>query len=275
MNKFELKERMDKCLYSLYNVIADIIFLFRFKEKRLLKNNSRYENIYKSKRCFILGTGPSLSKLTPQQIDFLKKEVVFGVNSFYKAPIVKEIIPKYYFLVDNAYWERIPNTYTDVFEQYKDADTILVTLSAAEFRVKELGIKMPVIYQYCHNYPIKNVRFDFSKNTSITMNVVGNAITLAMYMGFHEIYLLVCDYNSFAFSHEVHCYDDKDEPRELKNRMAFLLKYYGITTEFHYLIQKTAQKNGRKIVNLTDGSLLDAYEFGHIDDIILKKNDQK
>ena len=78
-------------------------------------------------------------------------------------------------------------------------------------------------------------------------------------MGFKNIYLLGCDYNAFCTAGKGHAYDDKSELAQTDYNLAFYLKFYWITTEVHYLIAKLAKKRGVNIINLTPGSLLDAY----------------
>jgi hypothetical protein len=107
------------------------------------------------------------------------------------------------------------------------------------------------------------------KNIYSAMNVVSHTILVALYMGFSEIYLLGCDYNAFCSMGKGHAYDDKQEMEKVSYNLAFYLKFYWLTTEFHYLVAKLARENSVAIKNLTPGSLLDAYPRGRIDDVLL------
>ena len=76
-------------LSKLYSIEHNIAWIFlNIKNERQYKkdnpeylsyisSNSKYRNLYKGKRCFILGNGPSI-----QKIDFslLKDEITFCVN---------------------------------------------------------------------------------------------------------------------------------------------------------------------------------------------------
>lgn len=266
MSMFELHDKINAKLYSAFNVMSDLLFATRLDIQKYTRKNARFRNHHKGERCFILGTGPSLNNLTTHQVSTLKNEVIFGVNSLYKAQVADTITPKYYTLIDNIYWGRSSHTFGEVYSKYSDnPPTFITDVRAKDFVEKSADS----ILLYAKNYPIKKARFDLTGNISITMNVVGFCILTAMYMGFDEVYLLGCDYNSFCSRAPTHCYDDGDEQKNPNpQNLSFYLKYYHLTTEFHYLIQRTARANGIKIINLTDGSLLDAYPSGKVTDIL-------
>jgi hypothetical protein len=96
-------------------------------------------------------------------------------------------------------------------------------------------------------------------NIFAAMNVVSFSILAAMFMGFKKINLLGCDYNAFCTNGKGHAYDDKSELGQFKYNLAFYLRFYWITTEIHYLIAKLAKRNGVEVINMSEGSLLDAY----------------
>jgi hypothetical protein len=103
----------------------------------------------------------------------------------------------------------------------------------------------------------------------IAQNVIPCSILIAMYMGFKDIYLLGCDYNSFLNEPGTHAYDDTEELIFNNDyNLAFYLKFYSITTNFHYLIAKLSKSKGIRIINLTPGSLLDAYPKKEISSIL-------
>ena len=101
---------------------------------------------------------------------------------------------------------------------------------------------------------------DFKKNISNAFNVVSWAILLAIYLGYHEIYLLGCDYSLFASRYIAHAYDKTGEKIKCPTLLRDMLFKYSIATEIHYQIAKYAEKKGVKIINLTKDTILDAYE---------------
>jgi len=258
MNKFKIKDLIDTFVFSCFNVVSSIVFLFKLKEKKLIKQNIKFKDIHKNERCFIIGTGPSLKNLSKLDIERLKNETVFAVNSLYQAEIIDEITPKYYTLMDNLFWGEDSYFFKEILEKYADAPPVFITDYRTRHYVKELGVEDKTFFVYNKLYPINSINDDFTKNMKISINVVSTSILTALFMGFKEIYLLGCDYNSFASTKDEHCYIECEE-RYAKENLAYYLKFYYLTTTFHYYIAKLAIKKGVKITNITPNSLLDAY----------------
>lgn len=268
MTAFEIKEKIDKFFYHVFNIISDLVFYFKFRLKKELKRNLQFKNTHKNERCFILATGPSLGNLKDKEIDSLQKEVTFGVNSFYKVNHTSKIIPKYYCLLDNLYWEEWSHVFKEIEIQYKsNCPTFITDIRCQPFINKNVK-GLEDIFLYTKKYPVNFISSDLDKNMFIGMNVVSTTILSAIYLGFKEIYLIGADYNAFCTSGRGHAYDDKDELSKVNYNLAFYLKFYWIGTEFHYLIYKYAKENGVKIVNLNPQSLLDAYPKAEINEIL-------
>lgn len=259
MSKFDIKDDFDKNIYRAYNLFSEVLFRFRPEARNLVAKNSAFRNIHQNERCFILGTGPSLGQLTSDQIKKLSGETTFGVNSFYKADIASKLRPKYYALTDELYRNEWKGVFGEVIDKYSDNPPTFIADPRAKNVIESLLIDEQPIYIYAKKYPTNKMSDELTQNTYITSNVVSTCILAAMYMGFKEIYLLGCDYNAFCNAGRSHCYDDEKELEGFSYNLAFFLKYYWITTEFHYLIAKLAKEKGVKIVNLAPDSLLDAY----------------
>ena len=268
MNSYQIKDKIDNVIFQCFNFLSDIIFFFKFNLKTSLKTNQRFENIHSGEKCFILGTGPSLSKLTENQIDNLKNQVIFGVNSFYKAEIANHLQPTYYALFDNLYWEDEKHFFEDILAKFKLKKPIFLTDYRAKSIVENLGVESDIMFLYNKKFPINKIDSKLTGNMYIGQNVISTAILIAINMGFKEIYLLGCDYNSFATTNAEHCYNDDDEKKYNTENLAFYLKFYALTTRIHYLIAKHAINKGVKIVNITSGSLLDAYPRKDINTVI-------
>lgn len=268
MSNFDVKKKIDDRIYRLFNRYSDIKFSLNFGLRRELSRNAACKEMYMGERCFIVGTGPSLRNLSGKVISALADEYIFAVNSFYKIDFLDGINPDFYLLLDNNYWGVAGYTYSDLLEKYGEALPLIIT----DIRARSFTEGVPLdrkMFLYTKNYPVDRVRFSLDGNMSATMNVVSTAILSAIYMGFKEIYLLGCDYNLFCSRVGTHSYDDSGEIEELpKYNLAFYLKYYHITTEIHYLISELAERRGVKLRNATDGSLLDAYRFSHINDVL-------
>ena len=259
MNPFEIKQVLDNYIYRGFNFISNFFFFFKFKIKLLIKENSKYKDLHKNYRCFILATGPSISKLESHQIDLLKKELVLAVNSFYKIELTASITPDYYVLLDDLYWKDWNYVFSDIEKKYKSKFPVFITDFRSKPFINSYKKKLNSIFLYAKKYPVNYIDSDLSANMFIGMNVVATAILSAIYFGVKEIYLIGADYNAFCNQGKGHAYDDNDELSQSDYNLAFYLKFYAIGTEFHYLIAKYAKKRGVKIFNLNPNSLLDAY----------------
>lgn len=265
MSFFDIHEKINRGIYRSFNIASNALFLSRGVLKNELQKNLEYKNKHDGERCFILATGPSINDVDPAYMSMLGKETVFGVNSLYKSRAANFITPKYYSLMDNIYWGRSIRTFKDIVNTYSTPPTFITDVRARQY-VPE-GIHPLLVY--AKHYPTQEMRYDFSGNISITMNVVSFSILAAMYMGFREINLLGLDYNLFCSPSNNHCYDDSNDMNGVKGyNLSFYLKYYHLTTEFHYLIARTALRDGIAINNLSEGSLLDAYPRRHISEIL-------
>lgn len=270
MSKFDIKDKLDSFIYSAYNILSEIVFSLDKESKNIVRRNSAFNNIHAGERCFVIGTGPSLRTLTGDQIEKLRSEVVFGVNSLYKSDVASTLVPKYYTLIDNLYWESESwsSAFAEVVEKYATNPPVFITDPRARHIVDNLDLKTPSVYIYSKKYPTKQMSAEITGNIYAAMNCITYSILVAMYMGFKEVYILGCDYNAFCSAGSGHCYDDKEELKDNPYNLAFYLKFYWITTEFHYLVSKLAKEKGVNVVNLTPGSLLDAYPRMHIGEVI-------
>lgn len=253
MSKFDLKDKIDSLIFSFYNIVSDVLFLFSGDEKSIIKKNKRFKNTAKSERCFIFGTGPSLNEMPEEFFDAISKECSFGVNFLYKSSIFEKIKPDYYTLMDDLFWGEYSNAFSEITKHYGDRKPTFIT----DCRAKHL-VKGDSLFLYAKNYPVGSVRLNLCGNSSALMNVLSYSISSAIFLGFKEIYLVGCDYNAFCTNGVGHCYDD-EELKESGLNLAYFLKFYHITTEIHYLLAAEAKKYGVKIINITDRSLLDAY----------------
>ena len=147
-------------------------------------------------------------------------------------------------------------------------NTKFIVRTKAHDTIKNLGINEEnIYYQYMNTYQYKDViEVDMCKNMTACMNVVLGCIQSAIYMGFKEIYLLGCDFNSFASPKVIHCYDNNDSPDRVMS-VGFELKCYSAVAYHHYALKDYSDRYGIKIYNLTPNSLLDAYERCKIEEI--------
>lgn len=75
------------------------------------KNIRKFKNIHAGERCFIVATGPSL---TYEDLDKIKNEITFGVNSICLSYDKTDFRPTYFGVVDY-----------DVYQKLKDSTDLI------------------------------------------------------------------------------------------------------------------------------------------------------
>ena len=106
-----MKEFIKNHFPGVIQFIHDIQTLFAYRKKKkavtkrneelhetYVKNLSKFHNIHKGERCFIVGTGPSLRM---EDVDMLKGEYTFAVNSCLTMYDKTEWRGTYYGIVDS------------------------------------------------------------------------------------------------------------------------------------------------------------------------------
>ncbi|MEA4821533.1 MAG: 6-hydroxymethylpterin diphosphokinase MptE-like protein [Erysipelotrichales bacterium] len=263
MSKFDTMEQFDNVIYSLYNFYSSIVF--KLSSHKYVSKNYQFKNKYKNKRCFILGNGPSLNVSDLKKI---QNEYTFCVNYFYKSQLSNYINPSFYVLYDGNFYDKNIKDFIECKTKYDKS--IFFMRDNALIKYKHEFLKLDnIFYQHAKHFQNGDkCNIDLTKNISAPVNVVVAAIQIALYMGFSEIYLLGCDFNSFASREELHFYKDTAEKTI---SLADELKFYSLVAKHHYSLEKLSKEIGSKIINLTKNSLLDAYEFGNINDLELEK----
>ena len=211
MKNSDIKRMSDKFLAELYNIRAVLYKYPQIKKKMpeiksLLEVNEKYRNIHKGKRCFILGNGPSLKT---DDLALLKDEIVFTVNQAFRLDQFKAIQSNYHFWADPVFFQ------LDM-RKPEDRELLHIMRSVAEFNhdiecffpieQKEFVHKYKLYESFNVNYYYTPMlmhegfkgKFDFTRPSVAFYTVVQWAISMAIYMGFGEIYLLGCDCTSIV-----------------------------------------------------------------------------
>jgi FkbM family methyltransferase len=230
------------------------------------------KDVYRGKRIFILGNGPSINKT---QLDFLKDEFTFGVNRVYLLYDRIEWKPTFYTALD---WRVVP----DIAREING-----LTGSTFFFEERFRGIlrEGEDVYYYSHtpadpNHPDEKLfAQDASRGLRGAGSVVGTAVQLAYHMGFDPIYLIGCDLGYKVLESVNQEGEDKfgtgvkleltstsdDDPNHFDGR------YFGKGRRWHdpnvkrmidgHIQCRTAiERQGRKIFNATIGGELEVYD---------------
>ena len=201
----------------LYNWLAYRSSFKGFSEYApLLSANKQLKDIHKGKRCFILGSGPSIKN---DDLQGLKGEIVFALNNFYVHKDFKEIVKgdtaKYYLTAAThppQTEEEWKDWFTDMEKNIPLHVNMIFGLSAYKGNIYHLFGKYGLFkshkkYWYFASRPFNDDKFDY-KGTDITRSIFTAeaasvfALIVAIYMGFEEIYLVGMDHDYFLYENE-------------------------------------------------------------------------
>ena len=278
--------------------------LYDYRDRDILKKNLGIKNIHPSKRCFIIGNGPSVSDL---DLGRLKNEYTFVMAEFEKNIQATKLQPKFHIITDSVYFTEGLTEYWPARFRAKDKEispdtTMIINLAAKSFVEKYNLFKKHRVYYvgtqgiFTDNLPF-NINLDhyvpYPKNSALM------CMMTAVWMGFNEIYLLGCEHNflshnmgygkSLSFSHS---YDDEiakldstnDEvlkkyidPKDLKldyeMTIANILQLFRNYRLFYAKARKLHP--GLRIFNATPNSFLDVFPMIDFGDIKLQVESRK
>jgi hypothetical protein len=225
---------------------------------------SSLKNIYKEKRCFLVGNGPSLLKT---DLELMKNDISFALNRISIIYPKTKWRPTHYVLVSECMGHNFPH----IFEQDIDPHLnmgIPVFLNS-DFAnpgkcpryEKYVGLKDRIHFVNCYgdrNYPYfeKDWSYDITKTTTKPGSSIIALIQIACYMGFKNIYLIGCDLgykdikNGVDVNHFMKEYDFVEHNASIHNN---------IMADAHGLAKKMTNKIGVKIYNATVGGNLEVY----------------
>lgn len=240
------------------------LVLFSRTNKRLMA----YKNLYQGKRCFIVATGPSL---TIPDVDLLKNDICFGVNSIVKVFDKTSWRPDFLCVSENRVWERIG---TEIDSRAGEVDTLFVGNDVhpkAANVVKFWRDERPSTYvatdyyRRTHHY---NPKYDFYISDNMDKylcdgpTVIFSVIQLAIYMGFTEICLLGtdCNYNGAKQYSELTSYQNVPVPYDSQEQ--FFAGYRAVKREIEN------KKLNVSIYNATRGGMLEIFERKKLEELV-------
>lgn len=256
MGKFDTLFKLNKMAIDFSGLIISTLRYPKLaKYKKILNRNTELKNKRSTDKCYICGLGPSLKTVDLEKLD----GDTIVVNRFYLYDNEKKMNPTYYCITDsNFLHQENINVLFDAVNSYKDT-TYFLNAAFYEILSKKYPDKDNLYYSCNWKGTFRhNSKIDFTKNMSAMGNVIGYAIYLALYLGYKEIILLGCDFNSFASQKPIHCYEDKEDERKIS--LSFELFCYSFVADTHYELAKYATQNHIRIINATPGSLIDAYD---------------
>ena len=177
--------------------------LTRSKEYNLIKENTKYKNIHKGKRCFIIGNGPSLKYVN---FEHLKDEITFTVNQSPRINDFAKLHTNYHIWTDERFFEEdfTSPEGKELLEVMKSVNTkdnkpIVFYKTTARRMILQTHLDEILNISYVmEGFSLKTPSLFLPINRAVTgfPTCVQYLVLIAVYMGFSEIYLLGCDCTS-------------------------------------------------------------------------------
>ena len=217
-----------------------------------------YQNRHKGQRCFIVATGPSQSI---EDINKLKGEITFSVNSIYTCFSDTDWRPTYYCVQDRVVYEKNCKG----IDELKAAQRFISDSIPQAYRKGDILYPTNERFHHCFNGYKFRIRFsdDSSKVVFAANTIVYSAIQLAVYMGFSEIYLTGCDCN--YTSPKKHFNHDTNEKIESKIKLD---EIGNLMLASYRAAKKYTDTHPVKIYNATRGGKLEIFPRANLDDVV-------
>lgn len=253
MGKYEMLKNLDCFIKDVYGVLLCIKrYPIYLKMRSNLSKNNDFRNKRENKRCYILGLGPSLKDVDLKK---LQDGDVFAMNRFYRLSNAQEVVPKYYLMMDPAFYD-LNGPYGQAIERAMQTFPNTIFLLNGRYRNKVANREKCAWILSWRGPRSLNKKADITRVTPSILNVVGYSIYTAIFMGYEEIILLGCDFNHFASQKMVHCYGTEERTATLFQDLfgsAFAIDEFARLAE-------NARKQGIRIINATKGSLIDVFD---------------
>lgn len=275
MNKFAIKQQLkkNKNIDTIFRLICKPYFYYKYtqSENELEKRKNGFldtkyqwmldlKNSAKSKRCFVIATGPSLIM---DDLELIKNEFSFGMNSVIKAFDKTEWRPNLYMIQDEYVYEKLEN---EIFDVTKKNNFLVCVGGVIPIKFKTAENYLSYALHYLDHKMYHNKSYGQYKFSDDCYNVIYDGYTvtfsvlqMACYMGFNEIYLLGCDCNyNQSKSHFVDYGHHDPKATIMGDKM--------ITGHFEF--KKFADSLGIRVINCTRGGMLEVYPRMNLKDVV-------
>jgi hypothetical protein len=271
LDVFSRNERYAFKIARLLGALNPFYALYQFT-RRSNGDVSRFKDLHKGERCFIMGNGPSLKKLDPA---FLAGETTFGVNGIFLIYEWLGFQPTYYVVEDFLVYE---DRWKNILEKVESQACFFpIQFSCPEFD-RDSHNYLRAIYEFNPKTGFPRFSHDPSRLAWIGGTVTYVCIQLAYYMGFEEVYLVGMDHNYEKPDHVKTDGDvwlsQGDDPNH------FHPDYFGAGYRWHdpmvwrmeiayQKAREVFEQDGRRIMNATEGGRLEVFDRVRYQDLFV------
>lgn len=207
----------------------------------------RYKNLHEGKRCFVIGTGPSL-KVEDLETLHDNGELCFSMNNIFRSFADTSWRPDYYVITDYEFLLE-----GEVLKNVPDS-TKFVSDCCKPFWEKNQDDSVLRFHTQYESYRNRRPKFseNFAQRSYLGYTVAYTCLQLAVYMGFSEIYLLGIDCSYLKGGKENYFYQ-QDEKDNLDHGTDYMVLAYESARAY-------ADSHGIEIYNATRGGMLEVFE---------------
>ncbi len=269
------KNKATKLLYKIVHYIKWILlfsirgYLHKYIGKYINSNSrklSKLKNSTDKSRCFIVATGPSLTK---EDVELLKDEVTFGVNGIFLMYDKSDWRPDYYVFTDSNHFEDMVKEYSLTVDNIAKNKVFLNEKSKKIHDIIKANENTLYLTfsQWNRRYDFFNYRYsdDLVKGVYAFGTVTNISICIAAYMGFKEIYLIGADCSNLN-QHFINDASDSHKSDEIAKKIADI-QFIGYEN-----MRKEMDKRNIKVFNVTRGGALEAFERKKLEEVLITKN---
>lgn len=253
----------------------------------LSKKVAPYSMPAQQKDLVVLGNGPSLRPLLADHASFLHDKELMMVNFSATSDEYTRFCPKYYLLMDPAFFDDEATRlklFVPMVDKTKWEMHLFVPVSAGRHADwQEMVSRSPYIHIHWFNAtPVEGVegfRYRcYSKRAGMPRprNVLVACLMVALQLPYKTIYLAGADHswmkeiwvdeNNVVNEDRAHFYDRNSTQRVVtSNKLHELLDSMAIAFRSYHDVEGYSKKIGKKIINITKGSFIDAFERMSID----------
>ena len=269
----EIKSQLHEM--NIYENITDYIEKDKEISWQYLIKNKELHRKKTSSRCFIIGTGPSLSEL---DLRCVMNEDKIMVNHIDKDVELVKLNPNFWVVADPVFWLHEQEFLDPVLETLKcnlPSTQLLIPDNVLSYTSKDL-LSETNIYFYTLNRTAnyETVTIDFSEAVPrFAQNVISVALMLAIYLKYEEIVLIGCDHSWWGYSEaEIeqgivvpHYYKENESDVEFVTNSFKSLGHQRLqeTIEIqkkeYAALRSIAEENRLRVYNATPGGYLESF----------------
>jgi hypothetical protein len=249
--------------------------------RAILAGNRDFSQRHRGRRCFVLGTGPSIAK---QDLGPLASELTFTMGGFWKHPIVDAWQPTYYCVADPLFFDGAQAGMDFMRDASRRMQSTHFFVPRPTRQLIEANQLLPAARtSYVEFIGALNrsglTELDLCEFLPAVQSVSQFGIMLALYMGCSPIYLTGLDHDWLAHrGPDRHFYEGyaglENHPRlkPVLGDWSYRLMCENVITLWrgYEAIAAFAAKQGVEIVNVTAGGFLDVFPRGRLEDVLTR-----